>query len=436
MNVTVEAKGLLRTLTIEDEGQKVKELVEEVIKEISKVAEVKGFRKGHVPKAIIKAKYKDAIKEEVAKAYINKYLPEILEKENLKPVTPEILFGDVNLENDEKLSMKVSFEVAPEFELKPYEGIEVEVVKLEVKDEDVENAIKNILENHVRYEDADKEIEDGDKVKIKYHIISDKGEEEDEFEAIIGSGTLRKEIEDAIKGKKVGDKVELENVPLYNEKGEEIGKAKIELEILEVKRKVVPEFNDEFVKSIGLGENVEEAKNKIRENIENQLKALRKQEIEQKILDKLAQEYDFPVPTSLLELEFNNLVQRYASQLESYGIKPNKEILEAARENLTITAINNVRVMLVLSKIAEKEGITVSDEELDAQISKLAQSYNVSFADMKEYLIQKGMLEGIKSDIARQKALDILVEKANIKEISKEELEAREKQENKEEQNG
>ncbi|HBT99368.1 MAG TPA: trigger factor, partial [Sulfurihydrogenibium sp.] len=88
---------------------------------------------------------------------------------------------------------------------------------------------------------------------------------------------------------------------------------------------------------------------------------------------------------------------------------------------------------------AEKEGITVSDEELDAQISKLAQSYNVSFADMREYLIQKGMLEGIKSDIARQKALDILVEKANIKEISKEELEAREKQENKEskeEQNG
>jgi FKBP-type peptidyl-prolyl cis-trans isomerase (trigger factor) len=133
------------------------------------------------------------------------------------------------------------------------------------------------------------------------------------------------------------------------------------------------------------------------------------------------------------------LVQRYASQLESYGIKPNKEILEAARENLTKTAINNVRVMLILSKIAEKEGITVSDEELDAQISKLAQSYNVSFADMREYLIQKGMLEGIKSDIARQKALDILVEKANIKEIFKEELEAREKQENKEskeEQNG
>ena len=228
-------------------------------------------------------------------------------------------------------------------------------------------------------------------------------------------------------------------MPLYNEKGEEIGKAKIELEILEVKRKVVPEFNDEFVKSLGLGENVEEAKNKIRENIENQLKALRKQEIEQKILDKLAQEYDFPAPASLLRLEIDNLVQRYAAQLESYGIKPNKEIIEAAEGNLTITAINNVRVMLILSKIAEKEGITVSDEELDAQISKLAQSYNVSFADMREYLIQKGMLEGIKSDIARQKALDILVEKANIKEISKEELEAREKQENKEskeEQNG
>ncbi|MGB9766145.1 MAG: trigger factor [Sulfurihydrogenibium sp.] len=418
MNVVVEANELVRTLTIEDEGEKVKNLVEEVVKEISKVASVPGFRKGNVPKNIVKAKYKKEIQEEVARNYVNKFLPEILEKENLKPVTQEVYFGDVKIENDEKIVFKVSFEVAPEFELKPYEGLEVEITKLELKDEDVEKYIKNLLERNAEYQTQDKEVEEGDLVKLKYHIVSDKGEEEeDEFEAIIGSGTLRKEIEEAIKGKKASDKVELENVPLYNEKGEEIGKAKVEIQILEVKKKIVPEFNDEFVKKIGLGENVEEAKNKIREDLQKQIENIKKQEVQQKILDKIASEYDFPVPASLLEMEVQNLAQRYVQQLKSYGINPNADMLEAAREGITKTAINNIRVMFVLTKIAEKEGLTVSDEELDREIERLAQSYQTNPAEFKEYLKERNLIEGIRSDILRQKALDILTQKANIKEV-------------------
>ncbi|WP_028950924.1 trigger factor [Sulfurihydrogenibium subterraneum] len=422
MNVVVESNELVRTLTIKDEGEKVKNLVEEVVKEISKVANIPGFRKGNVPKNIVKAKYKNEIKEEVAKNYVNKYLPEILDQHNLKPVTQEVYFGEVEIVNDQELTFKVSFEVAPEFELKPYEGMEIEITKLEVKDEDVEKYIQNLLERNVEYVVEDKEVEEGDKVKIKYHIVSEKGEEEeDEFETIIGSGTLRKEIEDTIKGKKAEDKVELENIPLYNEKGEEIGKAKVEIEILEVAKKVIPEFNDEFVKKVGLGENVEETKNKIRENLQKQIEEIKKQETQQKILDKIASEYDFPVPNSLLELELQNLAQRYAQQLQAYGINPNREMLEVAREGLTKTAINNIRVMFVLTKIAEKEGLTVSEEELNKEIERLAKLYNTEAQDLKEYLTERNMIEGIKSDILRQKALDILVQKANIKEVEKQE---------------
>jgi trigger factor len=422
MNVVVEANELVRTLTIEDEGEKVKNIVEEVVKELSKYANVPGFRKGNVPKNIIKAKYKNEIQEEVARNYVNRFLPEILENQNLKPVTQEIYFGDIKIENDQKIVFKVSFEVAPEFELKPYEGMEVEITKLELKDEDVERYINNLLEKYAEYKLEEKEVEEGDLVKIKYHIVSEKGEEEeDEFEAVIGSGTLRKEIEDAIKGKKANDKVELENVPLYNEKGEEIGKAKVEIEILEVNKKVVPQFDDEFVKKVGLGENVEEARNKIREELQKQIENIKKQEAQQEILDKIASEYDFPVPNSLLEMELQNLAQRYAQQLESYGINPNRDMLEAAREPLTKTAINNIRVMFILTKIAEKEGLTVSDEELDKEIERLAQSYKMTPMEFKDYLKERNLLEGIRSDILRQKALDIITQKANIKEVEKQE---------------
>jgi len=426
MNVVVESKDLVRTLIIEDEGEKVKEIVEEIIRELTKNAEIKGFRKGQAPKSLIKARYKDLIKEETAKQYIGKYLNEILEKENLKPVTQEISFGEIELENDENLKFKVEFEVAPEFELKDYENIEVETFKIEVTEEDIQKAIDSILERNIRYEVADKAVEIGDEVKIEYHIVAEDGsEEKDIFEAVIGAGMLRKEIEDALIGKKAGDEVKLENIPLYNPEGKEIGKANVNIKILEVRQKVKPEFNDEFVKSIGLGENVEEAKQKIKESIEKELQAVRKRNIEDQILEKLAQDYDFPVPVSLLEIETNALLNRYASQLENYGIKPNRDMIEAVKPNMIASAERNVRIMFILNKIAEKEGLSVSEEELNAKIEELAKLYNASTSDMKAYLQEKGMIEGIKSDILRQKALDKVIEKANIKELSKEEYEAK-----------
>ncbi len=423
MSVEVETKDLTRTLTIEDEGEKVKNIVEALYKDLSQKVSVPGFRPGKVPKSVIKAKYKDYIAEEAVKQYINQYLPKILEENNLKPVS-QIFFGDIVLEDDNKLKFKVTFEVAPEFELKPYEGIELEVVESKVSDEDVEKAIQRLLESKAKYEPADKAIEEGDMVKIKYHIKAETGEEEEDvFEVVIGAGTLRKELEEALIGKKAGDKVKVENIDLLDEQGNPKGKANVEIEVLEVMKKVLPEFNDEFVKEIGLGENVEEAKQKIKEGIEKEIEELRKQGMEQQIIDKLAEEYDFPVPESLVNAETEFLAQEYAKQLESFGIKPNKEMIEAALENLKQTAEKNVRVSFVINKIAEKENIQVSEEELNEELQKLAQAYQTTPETLRKYLEEQGTLDNIRFNILRKKVLELLMEKANIKEISKEEYE-------------
>ncbi len=423
MSVEVETKDLTRTLTIEDEGEKVKNIVESIYKDLSQKVSVPGFRQGKVPKTVIKAKYKDYIAEEAVQKYINKYLPEILKEKELKPVS-QIYYGDITLENDEKLKFKVTFEVAPEFELKPYEGIEVEMVETKVSDEDVDKAIQALLERNAKFIPEDKEVEEGDTVKIKYHIKAKSGEEEEDvFEAVIGGGTLRKELEDAIIGKKVGDKVKVEDIDLLDEQGQPKGKADVEIEILEVMKKEVPEFNDEFVKEVGLGENVEEAKKKIREDLERELEEIKRREIEQKIIDKLAEEYDFPVPESLVNAETEYLAQEYAKQLESYGIKPNKEMIEAALENLKQTAEKNVRISFVINKIAEKENIQVTDEEINEEIQKLAQAYQTTPETLRKYLEEQGTLDNIRFAILRKKVLDLLIEKANIKEIPKEEYE-------------
>jgi len=433
MSVTVEEKGLVRTLTIEEKGEEIKNLVDSVIKEIQKNVNIPGFRKGHVPASVIKARYKSALKEEVARKFIGEKLQKILEEKNLQPVSMDISFGDVELQGDQ-LKLKVAFEVAPEFELKPYEGLEIETIKHEVTEEDIQNYIDRLREENAEWEIKDKKIEEGDMIKIHYHIKADSGEEEeDEFEVVVGSGQLRPEIEEKLKGKKTGEEVTVENVSLYNEKGEEFGKATVTVKILEVKKKNLPKFDDQFVKKIGLGENVEEAKEKIKESIQNQIKVAKEQELNQKIIDELAKQYDFEVPTSLVKAELEHLVQDYARQLENYGIKPNQEMLAAAAQGLEETAVKNVRVMFVINKIAEKEGIQVSDEEINKEIEELAKVYNTTPDQLKSYLEKEGLMNNIVYSILKKKVLDLLKEKANIIEMTKEEYEEKVKQQQQEE---
>ncbi|WP_457641930.1 trigger factor [Persephonella sp.] len=429
MSITVEEKGLIRTLTIEEKGQEIKNLVNNVVKEIAKNVNIPGFRKGHVPPAVVKARYRQAIKEEVARKFISEKLQTILEEKNLSPVSPDISFGDVEL-SDDSLKLKVAFEVAPEFELKDYEGLKIEMIKHEVSDEDVEKAIQNLLEQNATYEIADKEVEEGDMIKIHYHIKADTGEEEeDEFEITVGTNQLRQEIEQQIKGKKTGDEVTVEKVSLYNEKGEEFGKATVTVKILEVKKKILSEFNDEFVKKLGLGENVEEAKKKIKEDLERQIKEAKERELEQKIIDELASQYDFEVPQSLVRAELEYLLQEYMKQLESFGIKPNQEMIAAASQGLEQTAVKNVRVMFVINKIAEKEGIKVEEEEINKEIEEIAKAYNTTPEQLRQYLEERGLINNIVYSVLKKKVLDLLKEKANIVEMTKEEYEEKVKKE-------
>ncbi|RUM58613.1 MAG: trigger factor [Persephonella sp.] len=434
MVVNVEEKGLLRIITIDAEGNEVSNLVKEVIKEIKKNVNIPGFRKGQIPDSVIRARYKDTIKEEVAKRFINENFQKIVEENNITPVSPEVSFGDIEL-NGNKLKLKLSFEVAPEFELKDYKGIEVEVIKKEVEDKDIEEAINKLLNQYAKYEPADKQIENGDKIKIHYKITTDKGEtEEDTFEVIVGENQLRQEIEKEILGKKKGDEIEVKDVSLYNEKGEEFGKATVNVKIEEVYKKVLPEFNDEFVKEIGLAENVEEAKKKIFDSLKQSIENAKKVEIENKITEKLLKENDFELPQSLVKAELNYLIQEYAKQLENMGLKPSEDMLMGVVPSLEEQAKKNVKLMFIVNKIAELENIKVEDEEINKEIEEMAKVYNTTPEQLKEYLEKEGLINNIIYGILKRKVFDFLRKNANIKEIEeKEEVKEETKQEVKEE---
>jgi len=262
---TEEREGLFKALTVEVEGGLVRSALDEIYEKLRQSVEIQGFRKGTAPLWLIKAKYKDYIREEVGKKVANQTLESAIKESQLTPV------ADIYLER----------------------------VDLEEKEE------KLTYEDHALWEPVeDRGVEEGDLVTIEYEVkeIKEEGEGEKvsgETSGVVGQNMFREELEKAMRGRKAGEEVELENLPLFDQKGEEIGRANIRVKIKEVKKKVLPEVGDEFAKELGY-QNWEEAEKKIEEEVRRDLDRVRRSMIESAVAEKLISLHNVEVPRTLL----------------------------------------------------------------------------------------------------------------------------------------
>jgi trigger factor len=225
-------------------------------------------------------------------------------------------------------------------------------------------------------------------------------------------------------GKKAGEEGEVEftagdNKELY---GEAAGKkVKVRFKVKSVKEKELPEVNDEFAKKLGF-ESVEEMRKRILDDLEIAEKSREQEEIEDQIVDALLSKVEVPVPPSMLELEIRAQAETQLGRLAQMGVNVNQLSPQAVVEMVRPTAEKTVKVKLLLEKVAELEGIEVSDEELDKEIEKLAeQLFNGDYVQARKSLEERGLLNMIREDIRRQKALDRLIELAQIEEVKDEE---------------
>ncbi|HID80015.1 MAG TPA: trigger factor [Aquifex aeolicus] len=433
-----EDKGLYRELTLEVEGAEVKRALDEIYQYLSHTATLPGFRKGKIPRKILRKRFGDTIKEHVAKVILDNYLEKALEEKGVKPIA-DVFLTEVKI-NEEKPSatVVVRFEVPPQIELKDLEEITVEVPKLEFSQEQVENYINQLREQNAQWNPVDREIRKGDLVEVEYEITdTESGEKErGETSAVIGDGLFRKEIEEALEGKKAGEEIELKELPIYDQEGKEVGKVNIKLKIKGVKEKVLPELNDEFAKKLNLGETWEEARKKIEEQLKEQFERSKEQQKLEKLLLKLVEVHKFDIPESLVRRESDILFERRLQELSAYGINPNQVDREKLLNEILPTAVFNVASRLLLDRLADKLNIEVGEEEVNREIEKLAKAYNISPQELKKSLQDRGLIEMIKADLRRNKALEEASKRVKFVEVEpKEEKKGGKKDENKEGEN-
>ncbi|SNZ11578.1 trigger factor [Hydrogenobacter hydrogenophilus] len=420
MKVSVkEREGLFKELSVEVEGDMVKSAMEDVYRYLKENVSIEGFRKGTAPLWIIKARYKEHIEEEVGKRVANQTLQSAIEESKLKPVA-DIFLEEVKLEeNVPKLTYRVVFETPPEFELKDLEGIEVEVRKIEFNEDLVKNRIEELREQHAVWEPVEREIREGDLVSVDYYIEEVQSGEitQGETSGIVGQKMFREEIEKALIGKKEGDEVFMEDLPLYDMEGKEAGRAKVKLVIKSVKEKVLPEINDDFAKELGLGDTWQSAEEKIREEVKQSVERLKKIIVEDAVAKKLIEMFEFELPQTLLSREVSHLVERRVQELAQYGIDTRYLNYKAMAQELMPQAIFNIKLRYILEKYADQKGIEVSQEDLEKKYQELAQQYGKSAEEIKSYFQQENLEGVLIEDIRREKAFSDIISKAVIKEL-------------------
>jgi len=395
---------------------------------MQKKAKIKGFRPGKVPMSVVKSLYRNEILNQALSNLIEKTYPEALKETQLLPIK-ETSIQPETIGEGKVFKYAVTIEVLPEFELPEYKGVSVKVTPIEVTDEEVEKELNALRETHAEL----KKIEEQRPLKVGDYVILDFQGYMDEtplqdFKATdymveLGKKQINEDIEKKLIGASIGDKkvVKLHYPKDYqNEKmaGKEI---ELHLFVKDAKEKVLPDLDDEFAKTIGDYQNLEALKKDLKERIKLRKENIRDEYIKNYVLNSLAEKVDVELPESLVEEELKSMIER-ATQFTTPEVRASLD-LDKLRKDLYPDAVLKVKGQLILSAIAKKENIDVEEQEVEEELKLLADNLKVPLEKMyTPYVITR-----IKTRIIGEKTLVFLKEHANIKEVSREEINKQEK---------
>ncbi len=395
---------------------------DESYREINDYVQLKGFRKGKAPRRALEKRFKNEAAGGAKRFLTEKNLSDAVKKENLK------LIGSITDKHPNEVptlgrsfTIEVEMDVAPEFELPEYKGLELVEQPVEVKDEVVDQALDRYRKMFANYEPVDGPAEVGDVLKLDFSATIE-GEEvvsmKDQRLRVEGEKLFDLPCPDLVekfKGAKGGDSITLGiSMPADHPNPDLRGKpAQVVAAVKSVERGELPELNDVFAASLGMG-TMAEFRERIKANLVREALLAARNKQEDEILDKLLGAVSFEVPLDMVDSETEALVEQRRMRLARGGVKEEdlKPQMEAFRPDAAKQALRKVRWGILAGKIAEKENITVSNEDMAAQVEALAQSYQTTPAKVIQRIREFDGAGAMLSEILSIKVTQVLIDNA------------------------
>ena len=405
-------------LTCTLEGESWEKAKGTAFRKLSAKVEIKGFRKGQAPKHLVE-KYinHNEILIEAAEALAQETLNKAIEEHDVTLIDrPELKIDDMN---DDKCVLTFVCPVLPDVKVGDYKKLGYKVEEVKVEDKEVDDQIADLLDRKADLElKEDGEVEDGDTTVIDFEGFVDgvafDGGKGENYDLVIGSHSFIPGFEEQLIGMKAEETKDIDVTFPDNYQAENLkGKAaKFTVTVHEIKKKVLPELNDEFVKEqkIENVNTVDELKNYTKENITKRKESDAVNKAESELMDNLAEIVDVEIPEAMVKSELDAMVQNYESRMMQQGIslaqfmKITGQTLEGLRDSMKDDAKKRIKINLALGEIAKAENVEVKEEDLNDEYTKMSEMYGMPVDDIRKYVPESTL----KDDLKLQKALEIL----------------------------
>jgi len=409
-----------KTITIEIPVDIVDAEINRVAKGYTKQARIPGFRPGKVPTNLVKQRFKEQILHDVAHGLIPRAVDEALQERGIEPVdTPNI--KDVALEEGQPLKFTANIETVPPFEVGDLSTIEAKSHSTEVTDETVEKTLQNLRQRGAKFEPVENRgVEDGDTVVLDIERKDPEGKPDrhEDVSLELGSPANPPGFDAQLLGLPSGETKTFTIHFPEDYAVKEMANTDVEytVTVKDIRRKVLPELDDEFAKDLGAFESLGELRDRVRADLQQESEEHARQHLRTDVLKQLSDRVTFDLPPSLVEREMDRRIEEFASRLMQQNVDPRQAGIDWGqfRESQRDPARASVASALALDEIARREGLTVSAEDVDKEIERFAVRAGRTPAALRAQLEKEGSVTRLATGLRREKAVDLVLSRARI----------------------
>jgi trigger factor len=418
--VVEDISTVKKKLTIEVASDAVTREMDKALADVAKKAKIPGFRPGKAPKVIVEKHYGEEVRNEVLHRLLSESYLQALQEHNLNPVEVPQIDNVSSLAKGSPLTFTATVEVRPTIKLGTYDGIEVKEESLAVSDEEMNQTIDRLRDMYAQLEVVEgRPLEKNDTAIIDFEGFRDgkpiEGAKSAGYALSIGSGSLIPGFEEQLTGMNRGETREIKvTFPAdYNNKELAGKEAAFTVALKEIKKKVLPELNDEFAKDIGNNATLAELKEGIKKDIEARKRDEQASAQREAVLAKLVDAHSFDVPPGMVERELLSMAKSQATRMARRGVDVKSFDYSKFQDENRLLAEKRVKGILLLDEIADKEKIEVADQEVNNAIAAMARGAGQTVESVKKYYEStEGGLDNLRESLTREKTLALLLSRA------------------------
>jgi len=420
MKVDIEELGACkRRLQVEETPEIVQEAWERAFSRVQRQARLPGFRKGKVPRSMIKLHFSDDVRQEVAKQLIPEVYRQALAETQLQPIEEPDL-QEVTLEESAPLKFSAVVEIKPVIELGRYTGLAVQHTPKPFAETEVDDALAQLQDQHAEYRVVERPADLRDLVIMDYTLTPEGMPPRTQTGAsvVIGSGSVLPEIDEALIGLAPGG-IRQTRVRFPDNHPDEALRGKAadaEVRVSEVKEKVLPALDDDFARGLGEYETLEALRADVRAGLTRRREQENRRALEMATLEAALAAHSFEVPEGLVLRQVGHQIEHVKEQMRRQGVDPDRlpwdyqKILDDTRP----AAEQAVKRALLIEAIAQKEGLAPTDADVDAEVERIAHAGQRPAAAVRAMLEQNGGLERLRNSLGEKRTLDFLIDRATI----------------------